>query len=314
MKISVVIPVFNSQCYLEKCLNSIINQTYSPYEIILIDDGSTDSSGDICDKYSDLYKFIRTIHVKNGGVSFARNIGIKYCEGDYITFIDSDDYIELNMFEELSMFEGADVICSGILCETGSTIKIREYHDDINSASILLQNREIFAKLFKRNVIKDIRFSKYAVAEDLRFLVDLISVSDKLNVVISTQGYYHYIENQGSVMKRYDNYDKFYESIQNEIEMYKILSNKEICVKNIRLIENGIYNFLLRYMNCAYKTRRQDKFMYRDVKRLARAYKNVIFSYKSNLTRFIFHILMIYFPGMLGVYIRLKKSRQKDEV
>ena len=97
-KISVIIPVYNVEKYLKRCLDSVINQTYKNLEIILVDDGSTDNSGKICDEYAKNDKRIIVIHKENGGVSVARNIGLDICTGDYVNFIDSDDWIDLKFF------------------------------------------------------------------------------------------------------------------------------------------------------------------------------------------------------------------------
>ena len=99
--ISVIVPVYNVMNYLKQCLDSIIQQTYSNLEIILVDDGSTDQSGSICDKYEERDSRITVIHKKNGGLSDARNAGLSKCKGDYISFIDSDDYISPYFYEIL---------------------------------------------------------------------------------------------------------------------------------------------------------------------------------------------------------------------
>lgn len=100
-KISIIVPVYNVEDYLEECIESIINQTYKNIEIIIINDGSTDNSGVICDKYSKKDKRIRVFHQENKGVSSARNFGIKNATGKYIMFVDADDYLELNTIEAL---------------------------------------------------------------------------------------------------------------------------------------------------------------------------------------------------------------------
>lgn len=99
--VSVIIPVYNTEKYLIRCIESIIHQTYKEIEIILIDDGSTDKSFEICRKYSDTFDNIKAIHIENHGVAFARNCGIDLSIGDYIQFVDSDDYIEPNMIQKL---------------------------------------------------------------------------------------------------------------------------------------------------------------------------------------------------------------------
>ena len=97
--ITVIIPVYNVEKYLKECLESIINQTYKNLEIILIDDGSTDASGEICDEYSKRDNRIRVVHKANGGLSSARNLGLDIANGEYVTFIDSDDYIDLEFMK-----------------------------------------------------------------------------------------------------------------------------------------------------------------------------------------------------------------------
>lgn len=99
--ISLIVPIYNVEKYLDKCIDTIINQTYSNIEIILVDDGSTDASGEICDKWKKKDNRITVIHKLNGGLSSARNAGIDIATGKYIGFIDSDDYIDLEMIETM---------------------------------------------------------------------------------------------------------------------------------------------------------------------------------------------------------------------
>lgn len=108
MKLSVIVPVYNVETYLNRCIDSIINQTYKNLEIILVDDGSTDKSGKICDKYAAIDSRIKVIHKKNGGLVSARKYGVMNATGDYITDVDSDDWIENQAFsymiEKLSQY------------------------------------------------------------------------------------------------------------------------------------------------------------------------------------------------------------------
>ena len=106
MKLSVVIPVYNVEKYLDKCVESIVNQTFKDLEIILVDDGSTDESGKMCDEWTEKDTRIKAIHKINGGLSSARNAGIKQAKGEYISFIDSDDFVELDMYA--TMIEAFD--------------------------------------------------------------------------------------------------------------------------------------------------------------------------------------------------------------
>lgn len=113
MLISVIIPVYNVEDYLHYAVDSLLNQSYEEFEIILIDDGSTDSSGYLCDKYAREYSNISVYHKENGGLSEARNFGVLKCKGEYITFLDPDDYLEpytLELMNRLQMKYSADVV------------------------------------------------------------------------------------------------------------------------------------------------------------------------------------------------------------
>lgn len=119
-KLSVIVPVYNTEKYLRECLDSILAQTFTDFELILVDDGSTDQSGAICDKYCQLDGRIKGIHQKNGGVTEARKRGVKEAEGAYISFVDSDDWIEPNMYQDMlanADLHNADIIFCDMLAE-----------------------------------------------------------------------------------------------------------------------------------------------------------------------------------------------------
>ena len=123
--ISVIVPVYNVESYVAECIESIQNQTYMNLEIILVDDGSKDMSGDICDQYAAYDERIKVIHQENGGLSAARNTGIEAANGDYISFVDSDDYIGLTLFEDmLQLLKEYDLDISSRLSGKGITTKI----------------------------------------------------------------------------------------------------------------------------------------------------------------------------------------------
>ena len=100
-EISIIVPVYNVEKYLKRCIDSILNQSFTDFELILVDDGSTDNSGEIIDEYAIKDERIKVIHKENGGLSSARNVGIEYSKGNYIAFVDSDDYINKNMYKIL---------------------------------------------------------------------------------------------------------------------------------------------------------------------------------------------------------------------
>ena len=104
MKLSIIIPIYNVERYLNKCIDSVINQNYDDYEVLLIDDGSIDYSGKICDRYSKEYSFIKTFHKSNSGLSDARNYGITRATGEYIIFVDGDDFLQENVLSKIAEY------------------------------------------------------------------------------------------------------------------------------------------------------------------------------------------------------------------
>ena len=114
--VSVIVPVYNSEKYLNRCVDSILNQTYRSIELILVDDGSPDNSGRICDEYAEKDSRVRVIHKANAGVSAARNSGLEVASGDYATFVDSDDYIEPDMYSDM-MEKVNQYNCDVVMCD-----------------------------------------------------------------------------------------------------------------------------------------------------------------------------------------------------
>ncbi len=184
--ISVIVPVYNVEKYLDKCIKSIVNQTYQNLEIILIDDGSTDESAKICDLWAEKDERITVIHKANGGVSSARNMGLEHASGDYIGFIDSDDFIENDFYELLlnNMNEyNADVsrCIYRYAYDDGHTKASDELNEDIvvfdNNIDVLndLHNSGhksvvLWNKLYKASILKNVRFDELLkVGEDVVF-------------------------------------------------------------------------------------------------------------------------------------------------
>ena len=146
--ISIIVPVFNVEEYLEDCINSILTQSYKNIELILVDDGSTDASGEICDKYAKIDNRIVVLHKTNGGVSSARNYGIKYSKGKYIGFVDADDYIEPQMYQYMlkNMLSYNAQICVNIAC-----YKDKKIYYDSEIEKDLLTAKEAISNLLQMN-------------------------------------------------------------------------------------------------------------------------------------------------------------------
>ena len=209
--ISVIIPVYKVERYLPRCIDSILSQTYKNIELLLIDDGSPDLSGDICDEYAEKDPRVRMFHKENGGVSSARNLGLDEAKGDYIGFVDSDDYIAPGMYEklvELIEDNNADIAVCGYqkelsdgtfqpYCETEGEILLSQ-HEQLEC---LLTNKyyscSCWDKLFRKELVTDVRFdSTKKHNEDLLFLYEIMKKSNAL--AYTSEPYYYYCTNEGS--------------------------------------------------------------------------------------------------------------------
>lgn len=191
--ISVIVPIYNVEKYLSKCIESIINQTYKDLEIILVDDGSTDSSGKICDEFATKDNRIKVIHKNNGGVSSARNQGLDKANGDYIAFVDSDDYIEKDMYEKMINIinkYGVDIVSCNYNHVNGKiepffSLDKDEYIDnktELIEKIFQYKNYDmiLFNKLYKKYIWNNIRFPiGINLAEDLMMLYPTINLANK---------------------------------------------------------------------------------------------------------------------------------------
>lgn len=192
--ISVIIPIYNVEKYLPKCIESILNQTYTNLEIILINDGSTDNCKKICDNYAKIDSRIIAIHKKNGGVSSARNIGLDICKGNYISFIDPDDYINPNMYEKMiniAISKKIDIVSCNYekINSNGNTKSFFHPENDelITDKNLLLEkvfqyknfDMVIFNKLYKSYIFKTTRFPlNVNLGEDLHLLYPTVHLAN----------------------------------------------------------------------------------------------------------------------------------------
>lgn len=212
--ISVIVPIYKVERYLKKCIDSIINQTYKNLEIILVDDGSPDSCPKICDEYEKKDSRIKVIHKQNGGLSDARNAGIDVAKGDYIAFVDSDDYIEQDMYEMLYTIlkkYNADISISSryIVNEDGKRFAYTSKDSNILDMDAKEALRRIFSfkdfdmsscdKLYNIRLFKDIRYPCGKLNEDYYVIPQLFHKSKK--IVYIPIPLYNYLQRQGSITK-----------------------------------------------------------------------------------------------------------------
>lgn len=211
-KISVIIPVYNVEKYLDKCVKSVVNQTYENLEIILVDDGSPDACPAMCDEWAKKDMRIKVIHKENGGVSSARNTGLDACTGDYIGFVDSDDWIEPDMYEYLLNIcadNGADVARCAFVIEAENSDNAAHLQGD--SELSVLRGDELIVelvsggynegimcnKLYKSEYIKNLHFNeKIKIAEDC--LLNYHIYACGITLVSSDNVKYHYLERTNS--------------------------------------------------------------------------------------------------------------------
>ena len=210
--ISIIIPIYNVEKYLNRCIDSIINQTYINLEIILVDDGSTDNCPKICDEYAKKDSRIKVIHKKNGGVSSARNSGIINSSGEYIGFIDPDDYIEPTMYEELlynlKKTNTKISMCGYSEVKNGKVVKSYTYNNQIISSEQAIKDMfngtfmgTVCNKLFMKKLIlneKNILFNKNVhLWEDMLFLCEVLEPN--LNISVCSNLLYNYATISSSI-------------------------------------------------------------------------------------------------------------------
>lgn len=212
--ISVIIPVYNVEKYLDRAVKSVIQQTYSNLDIILIDDGSTDASSDICDYYAKKDHRIRILHKNNGGLSSARNAGLEIARGEYIAFLDSDDWFELDTFEYcvcLLNKESVDIVQFGTVLTDGSKkrkkfkehVSLLEGKDILNYLMIkTTKSDQYYAAwncLYKKKIINGYRFPIGKINEDIVWKYRVLR--DANSMIVSTAIKHFYFNNEGSITK-----------------------------------------------------------------------------------------------------------------
>ena len=210
--LSVIVAVYNVEDYLPRCLQSICDQTYTHLEILVTDDGSTDSSGQICEDFARRDPRIRVFHTKNSGLFAARNVGLKHVTGDFVGFVDGDDYIAEDMYAALLkglVGTDADIsICGSVAVHNGKErppcLKESVYALSPESALRAVMEAKITSvtvtnKLFRRASLDGLLFQSLESAEDAPFTVDAIDRSR--GVVLNTAGKYFYVHRQGSITR-----------------------------------------------------------------------------------------------------------------
>jgi glycosyltransferase involved in cell wall biosynthesis len=258
-KVSIIVPIYKVEKYLDRCIKSIVDQTYKNLEIILVDDESPDKCPKICDGWAKKDKRIKVIHKKNGGLSDARNEGIKKATGSYIGFVDSDDYIEPNMYELLLnnlLNNNCDISICSFYVEFDSGAKTIdnshngncEVFDSLIALKYLILDKKItnhaWNKLYRKSLFDKIKFPAGKKFEDIAIMYKLFEQSDR--IALSDYIGYHYIQRSDSILGNVNEIlVKDYEEIvlgKNEYLLNKYPEfDEEIKIDNLKTYKNLFY-------------------------------------------------------------------------
>ena len=312
--ITVIVPIYNTEKYLDKCINSIINQTYINLEIILVDDGSTDNSLNICNEYKKIDKRIVIINKKNGGLSSAKNAGLDVHKGKYVSFIDSDDYVDNNFIEELY----------NNLINTNSDISLCNYYDTINnidypkkSESFVLENNYKYKyllgkysivtvvswnKLYKEKIFNKLRFETNKKHEDAYIIADILKEAKRISYMLD-KCLYHYNRRDNSLSTSYN-----ISSFDNIIAFEK---NINIMKENNIKANYNKFNLSI-YMELKYILTNMDK--KEDNKLIINEYKNKLLKYQKSILKdkkITYKIIVILFTLFPRLFCKIKQIRTK---
>lgn len=315
LKFSIIIPVYNAEKYISKCIESTIKQQNEDFEVIIVDDGSEDESGVICDEFSQKDSRIKVIHKKNGGVSEARNVGIKNAKGMYIMFLDSDDTLNENALIRLNDIINSykDIQCILFNINTKLQSKIYKTEELENLISYLIINEEInppWNKVYKRSIIEKgkIKFDKnIQIGEDLLFSIEYLSHLKRIYVL--SERLYNYTINNNSLTRRYKK-NKYQQLmyVNNKLKKYlKAFKSEKIleCGRYVRL-KNIFSCFMdLSHTDCRL-TKRQKKEYIKDIRK-----QNRIVIKKLGIKIYLLSIIYLILPANLILYISKILSEEK---
>lgn len=283
--ISIIIPVYNVEPYINRCLESVINQTYPYLEIIIVDDGSTDGSGQICDAYQNMDKRIRVFHKKNGGPSSARNLGLHYAKGEFVGFVDSDDFIDLDMYDSMlhEMEKDVDIVTCGRYISFPKEkhkrdrlmfwVPKRTKANNMMAIEELL-NCRIFSfsvcdKIFRRRLFDTVSFPIGRVSEDIPVTYSLFTKCK--NVVHLGKPKYHNFHRDGSRSRQ----EFYYRQIDYVLFVGEIC--KDVAEKYPQLLMQAEALYLMHVFQTIKKIQScSERFQYEDMeKRLIKVFRHM---------------------------------------
>lgn len=320
ISLSIIVPIYNVEKYLKKCIKSILSQTYTNFELILVDDGSLDNCGAICDDYSKVDSRIQVIHKKNGGLSSARNAGLKIAVGEYVAFVDSDDWIEKNMYEKLfteAKKNNGDIVQCKFLRTYKEDKKVNiDKSNNIHIISNLealnnlyneryIETVVIWNKIYKRTLFDNITFPEGKIHEDEFTTHKLLYKANK--VILIDEKLYYYRQTPNSIMNTKFNIKRLdrLEAIRQRMNFFKQIINEDLYNKTLKK-----YEYILKkdYFICKSSLNNKDI-----LKKIRIEYRNVFFKYiLSNKIRVKEKIMSVIFFISPSAYKGIQTLRRKE--
>lgn len=246
-RLSVIVPIYDAERFIHKCIESILAQSFEDFELILVNDGSTDSCGTICDEYASKDKHVKVIHQTNQGVSVARNNGIKYATGTLVGFVDADDYIAPDMFEGMVDFlevNDLDVVCADCYVVKNDKAKFKPRYDKNaiwhqGNAIVEILNgtldNAVWNKVYKKEVVAGIEFPAQRRYEDVATTYKFIHNAKKVGYI--SKPYYYYVKHKGNFISQSFNVKSRYEHFLGYKERLEFaLENNLECIVSCRKI------------------------------------------------------------------------------
>lgn len=344
-QISIIMPVYNKMNYLNRSINSILNQTFKDFELIIVDDGSSDDSLKICNEFFRKDNRIQIISINNSGVSNARNIGLQHAKGRYIQFIDGDDYIDLDMFKELKKIIDKytpDIILTGLtkvdkeynsISEIIPSLKGLKNKQDLMDNFVEEQFRTgiygcVSNKLIKRSVIEKIglKFNKdIKLAEDLDFYLTLY---DYINdIYFLDKSFYYYLQNAENSSTSIKFKNNYFTQILINLKAKNMLSkNSSLNINNENIINKVITNFTLCYLydefDCSFSKNKKVVNKIYDDQRIIMSlisdnqnlFKKIIILLIKNKSNFILWILLYVRKIIEVIYRKIRYGVLKGKI
>lgn len=318
--ISVIVPIYNVEKYLKKCIDSIIKQTYNNLEIILVDDGSTDNCAKICDEYAKKDKRIIVIHNSNQGVSASRNFALEKARGKYITFLDADDFISNNYIEVLyNMIKikkidlaiiGNDEQFNGTILKDNK--KLKKIMSNKETIKNILEEKYItsvcWGKIYKRETLNNIKFDvNLKIGEDFKFIMEVLNKCKNVNIDTS-QNLYHYRLNEDSVTQQDGRKEDWIKEIEISKSIIQYIEKEypELTKYAIqRYIRVNITYFTKMIKEGKFNKKQEKKIFYKNVRTYI---VNYLFNTSANLKYKFKFVLILTFPNILEKLYRLKNK------